>query len=37
MTKKIAILGATGSIGKSAIDLVGRHPGRFEVTAVTGR
>jgi 1-deoxy-D-xylulose-5-phosphate reductoisomerase len=35
MTKKIAILGATGSIGKSAIDLIERNSGRFEVTAVT--
>ena len=35
MTRKIAILGATGSIGKSTIDLVERNPDRFEVTAVT--
>jgi len=35
MTKKIAILGATGSIGKSAMDLIERNSGRFEVTAVT--
>jgi 1-deoxy-D-xylulose-5-phosphate reductoisomerase len=35
MTRKIAILGATGSIGKSAIDLIERNSGRFEVTAVT--
>jgi 1-deoxy-D-xylulose-5-phosphate reductoisomerase len=35
MRKKIAILGATGSIGKSAIDLIERNPERFEVTAVT--
>ena len=33
--KKIAILGATGSVGKSALDLVERSPERFEVTAVT--
>ena len=35
MRKKIAILGATGSIGKSTIDLIERNPDRFEVTAVT--
>ena len=27
--KKIAILGATGSIGSQALDLVRRHPERF--------
>lgn len=35
MTRKIAILGATGSIGKSTLDLVERNPDRFQVTAVT--
>ena len=35
MTRKIAILGATGSIGKSSLDLVDRNPERFEVVAVT--
>jgi 1-deoxy-D-xylulose-5-phosphate reductoisomerase len=35
MTRKIAILGATGSIGKSTLDLVVRSPDRFEVVAVT--
>jgi 1-deoxy-D-xylulose-5-phosphate reductoisomerase len=33
--RKIAILGATGSIGKSTIDLIERNRDRFEVTAVT--
>jgi 1-deoxy-D-xylulose-5-phosphate reductoisomerase len=33
--RKIAILGATGSIGKSTLDLVERSPDAFEVTAVT--
>jgi len=33
--RKIAILGATGSIGKSTLDLVERNPERFEVVAVT--
>lgn len=35
MTRRIAILGATGSIGKSTLDLIERDPQRFEVTAVT--
>jgi len=35
VTRKIAILGATGSIGRSTLDLVERHPERFEVVAVT--
>jgi 1-deoxy-D-xylulose-5-phosphate reductoisomerase len=34
--RKIAILGATGSVGKSTLDLVERNPERFEVVAVTG-
>jgi 1-deoxy-D-xylulose-5-phosphate reductoisomerase len=33
--RKISILGATGSIGKSTLDLVARNPHRFEVVAVT--
>jgi 1-deoxy-D-xylulose-5-phosphate reductoisomerase len=35
MTRKIAILGASGSIGTSTLDLVERNPERFEVVAVT--
>ncbi|HET7282140.1 MAG TPA: 1-deoxy-D-xylulose-5-phosphate reductoisomerase [Sphingomicrobium sp.] len=35
MTRKIAILGATGSIGKSTLDLVERNRDRFEVTTIT--
>ena len=35
MTRKIAILGATGSIGTSTLDLVERDTERFEVVAVT--
>jgi 1-deoxy-D-xylulose-5-phosphate reductoisomerase len=35
VTRKISILGATGSIGKSTLDLIERHPDRFEVVAVT--
>lgn len=33
--KKIAILGATGSIGRQALDIIGRDPERFCVTAIT--
>jgi len=33
--RRIAILGATGSIGKSTLDLIERSPERFEVVAVT--
>jgi 1-deoxy-D-xylulose-5-phosphate reductoisomerase len=33
--REIAILGATGSIGKSTLDLIERNPDRFAVTAVT--
>ena len=35
MRRRISILGATGSIGKSTLDLVGRSPDRFEVVAVS--
>jgi len=35
VTRKIAILGATGSIGKSTLDLIERNRDRYEVTAVT--
>jgi 1-deoxy-D-xylulose-5-phosphate reductoisomerase len=33
--KGIAILGSTGSIGVSTLDVVGRHPERFRVVALT--
>jgi 1-deoxy-D-xylulose-5-phosphate reductoisomerase len=33
--KKLAILGATGSVGSSTLDLIERHPERFDVFAVT--
>jgi len=35
MTRRISILGATGSVGTSTLDLVERHPDRFEVIALT--
>ena len=37
MTRKIAILGSTGSIGTQALDLCRRHPDRYWVTALTAR
>jgi len=33
--QRLAILGATGSVGASTLDVVGRHPERFEVIALT--
>ncbi|MGK9450640.1 1-deoxy-D-xylulose-5-phosphate reductoisomerase [Acidithiobacillus caldus] len=36
MTRGICILGATGSIGKSTLDVIGRHPEAFRVLALTG-
>jgi 1-deoxy-D-xylulose-5-phosphate reductoisomerase len=33
---KLTILGATGSIGVSTLDVVARHPDRFEVVALSG-
>lgn len=35
MSKKIAILGSTGSIGTQALEVVDAHPGRFEVEVLT--
>lgn len=32
--KRVAILGSTGSIGTQALDVIGRHPERFEVVAL---
>jgi 1-deoxy-D-xylulose-5-phosphate reductoisomerase len=37
MKRRISILGATGSIGRSTLDLVERSPERFEVVALTAR
>ena len=33
--QNIAVLGATGSIGASTLDVIARHPSRFRVTALT--
>jgi len=34
--ERITLLGATGSIGASTLDVLARHPERFEVHALTG-
>ncbi|MFW6415578.1 MAG: 1-deoxy-D-xylulose-5-phosphate reductoisomerase [Thermodesulfobacteriota bacterium] len=34
--RKLAILGSTGSIGKSVLDIVSRNPEKFTVTALAG-
>jgi 1-deoxy-D-xylulose-5-phosphate reductoisomerase len=33
--KRVAVLGATGSIGASALDVIARHPDGFEVAALS--
>jgi 1-deoxy-D-xylulose-5-phosphate reductoisomerase len=33
--RRVSILGATGSVGTSTLDLIERHPERFEVVALT--
>lgn len=33
--QRVTILGSTGSIGTSTLDVIARHPGRFEVFALT--
>jgi 1-deoxy-D-xylulose-5-phosphate reductoisomerase len=35
LKQRLAILGATGSVGISTLDVVARHPDRFEVFALT--
>ncbi len=35
MKQRVAILGSTGSIGTSTLDVLARHPQRFEVHALT--
>lgn len=32
--KGLAILGSTGSVGESTLDVVARHPGKFRVVAL---
>ena len=35
MKQRVCILGATGSVGTSTLDVLSRHPDRFEVVALT--
>ncbi|WP_336973549.1 1-deoxy-D-xylulose-5-phosphate reductoisomerase [Sphingobium aromaticiconvertens] len=35
MTRRISIFGATGSVGMSTLDLIGREPDAYEVVALT--
>jgi 1-deoxy-D-xylulose-5-phosphate reductoisomerase len=35
MKQRITVLGSTGSIGTSTLDVVARHPERFEVFALS--
>lgn len=35
MVQRICVLGATGSIGKSTLDVIARHPERYEAFALT--
>jgi 1-deoxy-D-xylulose-5-phosphate reductoisomerase len=37
MKRGVTLLGATGSIGASSLDVMARHPGRFEVIALTAQ
>ncbi|MHC6226989.1 1-deoxy-D-xylulose-5-phosphate reductoisomerase [Pseudomonas sp. X10] len=34
--QRITVLGATGSIGLSTLDVIARHPGRYQVYALSG-
>ena len=36
MTQQITVLGATGSIGRSTLDVIARHPQEYAVFALTG-
>ena len=36
MSKQVVVLGATGSIGCSTLDVIAQHPGEFQVLALTG-
>ena len=35
MKQRIAVLGSTGSIGANTLDVIARHPDRFEVFALS--
>jgi 1-deoxy-D-xylulose-5-phosphate reductoisomerase len=34
--RRVSVLGATGSIGESTLDLIGRNPAAYQVVALTG-
>ncbi|MFY8179171.1 MAG: hypothetical protein ACOVKR_07155, partial [Limnohabitans sp.] len=34
--QRITVLGSTGSIGTNTLDVIARHPGQFDVFALTG-
>jgi 1-deoxy-D-xylulose-5-phosphate reductoisomerase len=35
--QRVCVLGATGSVGMATLDVIGRHPQRFEVFAITAQ
>jgi len=35
MKQRVAVLGSTGSVGANTLDVIARHPGRFEVVALS--
>ena len=35
--RRVAVLGSTGSIGRATLDVIARHPDRFEVHALAAR
>ena len=37
MVTRLTVLGSTGSIGKSTLDVVSRHPGRYRIFALTAQ
>ena len=34
MAKQVAVLGSTGSIGRNALDVIGRHPERLQLAGL---
>lgn len=34
--QRVCVLGATGSVGVNTLDVIGRHPERFELVAISG-
>lgn len=34
--QQVTVLGATGSVGLSTLDVIARHPDRYQVFALTG-